>query len=283
MKFNKIFIFLAVILASASLTGCFDDQGDDVLLKDSFVEFEDGRLPNGRTVSFVRLGADQTDLVELQVNRVSTNSASPITVDIEVDPTSTAIRGVHYEFSEASVTIPAGEFTATVPVTVLTGNIDPAETPDLVLKMTAANGAQVSTNYGDLLVAIRVICSSELAGTYKVFWEYLQLGDGAGGAGQTTTNYVIAGSDEVVFTTAGTGVYSVNDISFGMYPGLYDDSAPSGRISEACGEITGDPSNADRYGDPFTINGVVNEDGTISISWSNRDYGDAGDIVLTKK
>ncbi|MBN7811424.1 hypothetical protein J0A68_10690 [Algoriphagus sp. H41] len=282
MKLNKIYIFLATILASLSLTGCFDDQGDDTLLQGTFVEFEDGRLPNGRTASFVRLSANQTDVVELQINRVSTNSSSPITVEVSVDPTSTAVRGVHYEFSGASVTIPAGEFTGMVPVTVLTGNIDPSETPDLVLKMTTASGAEVSTNYGDLLLAIRVICSSELAGTYKVFWEYLQLGDGEGGADQSTTNFVISAADQVVLSNAGTGVYQVNDISFGLYPGLYDDTAPIGKISDACGEITGDPANADRYQDPFTINGMINQDGTISITWSNT-WGDAGDVVLTKQ
>lgn len=282
MKFNKLYIFLVTILASMSLTGCFEEQGDDTILSASYVEFEDGRLPNGRTVSFVRISPDQSDVVELQVNRVSTNSSAPIMVDIAVDPASTAISGVHYNFSGASITIPAGEFTGSVPVTVLTGNIDPSETPNLILKMTTANGAEISTNYGSLRLAIRVICSSELAGTYKVFWEYLQTGDGEGGADQTTTNYVISAADQVVFSAAGTGAYQVNDISFGLYPGLYDDSAPAGKISDACGEITGDPSNADRYGDPFTINGMINEDGTISISWSNT-WGDAGDVILTKQ
>lgn len=282
MKMNKLYLFLVTILASMSLTGCFEEQGDDTILSGSYVEFEDGRLPNGRTVSFVRIGPEQSDVVELQVNRVSTNSSSPITVDIAVDPASTAIAGVHYNFSGASITIPAGEFIASVPVTVLTGNIDPSETPDLILTMTSANGAQISSNYGNLTVAIRVICSSELAGTYKVFWEYLQTGDGEGGADQSTTNYVIAGADQVVLTEAGTGAYQVNDISFGLYPGLYDDSAPAGKIYDACGEITGDDSNADRYGDPFTITGMINEDGTISVSWSNT-WGDAGDVILTKQ
>ncbi len=279
---NKLYLFLAVLAASLSMTACFEEQGGDVLLGGSYVEFEDGRLPNGRTVSFVRTGPDQSDLVELQLNRVSTNSSSPITVNISVDPASTAIAGVHYQFGGQPVTIPAGAFTASVPVTVLTGNIDPSETPNLILNITTANGAEISSNYGDLLLAIRVICASELAGTYKVFWEYLQVGNGEGGAAQSTTNYVIAAADKVVLSGAGTGTFQVNDISFGLYPGLYNDAAPAGRISDACGVITGDPSNADRYGDPFTISGQVNEDGTLSITWSNT-WGDAGDVILTRQ
>lgn len=282
MKMKKLYTFLAVMMVSMSLTACFDDQGGDVLVTGSYVEFEDGRLPNGRTVSFIRIDSDQTDLVELQVNRVSTNSTAPITVDITVDPTSTAIRGVHYELTEQSVTIPAGQFLGSIPVTVLTGNIDPSEAPDLILTMTTATGATVSSNYGDLTLAIRVICPSELAGTYKVFWEYLQTGDGEGGPDQIRTDFVIGAADEVMFTAAGTGEYLVDDISFGMYPGLYGGAAPSGKIYDACGEITGDPANVDEYSDPFTINGAMNEDGTISISWSNT-WGDGGDVVLTKQ
>lgn len=282
MKLNKLYIFLAVLMTSLSMTACFEEQGGDTLLGSSYVEFEDGRLPNGRTVSFVRTGSDQTDVVNLQVNRVSTNGSAPITVDIAVDPASTAVKGVHYEISAASITIPAGQFIAAFPVTVLTGNIDPSETPNLILTMTTANGAEVSTNYGDLTLAIRVICSSELAGTYKVFWEYLQTGDGEGGADETFTDVVIAAADQVVLSAAGTGEYQVSDISFGLYPGRFGYAAPSGKIYDVCGEITGDPSNADQYGDPFTINGQVNEDGTISITWSNT-WGDAGDVILTKQ
>ncbi|GAA0879685.1 hypothetical protein GCM10009119_26540 [Algoriphagus jejuensis] len=282
MKLNKIYVILTSIIASMTMMGCFSEQGDDVILQDSFVEFEDGRLPNGRTVSFVVLDPDQTDIVELQVNRVSTNSSTPITVDISVDPTSTAIAGVHYEFAAQSVTIPAGQFLASVKVKVLTGNIVPSETPDLVLKMTSASGAEISTSYGDLLLALRVICASRLAGTYKVFWEYLQTGDGEGGANQATTDFVIASADQVVLTELAIGSYQVSDISFGLYPGLINEPTPTGKIYEACGVITGDPSNADSYNDPFTINGTLNEDGTISITWSNT-WGDGGDVVLTKQ
>ncbi len=283
MKLNKLYIFLAVILTSMSMTACFDDQGVDTIFDGGFVEFEDGRLPNGRTASFIRLTETQEDMVTLQVNRVSTVSTSPITINIEVDPASTAVSGVHYSLATQTVTIPAGEFIATFDVKVLTGNIDPSETPDLMLLISSADGAEISSNYGDLTVAIRTICPSDLAGTYTVFYEYLQTGDSEGGPNQTATNFVIAAADEVKWEeTSGAANYLIDDMSFGMYPGLYGDAAPSGRISDSCNELTGDSANVDQYGDPFTISGVVNEDGTISLSWSNT-YGDGGDVILTKK
>jgi hypothetical protein len=281
MKFNKLYTFLAVAVVALTTTSCFDDPGTETLYNGNMVEFNAGNLPTGLTSSFVRLTNTQTDVVQVQVNRVSTNSSAPITVNIEADPTSTAVAGVHYSLASKSVVINPGEFVVNFPVTVLTGNITPSETPNLVLKITSASGADVSTNYNDLTIRIRVICSSALAAKYSVFWETLQVGDGDGGADQVLTNYTISSAKEVVFTASGTGSYTVDDISFGMYPGLYNDSKPAGRINDACGKLTGPSTNADRFGDPFTINGVVNANGTLKITWSNT-YGDGGTVILTK-
>ncbi len=281
MKSNKIYIFLVMLVATLTTTACFDDQGSDTLFGGNQVEFNAGNLPNGLTSSFVRLTSAQTDNIDVQVNRVSTSGTGAITVTVEADPTSTAVEGVHYRLPSKSITIPAGEFTAKLPVTVLTGNIDPTETPNLVLKMTSATGAEVSANYGKLTVAIRVICPSDLKGTYTVFWEKLQTGDGSGGPNQTATNFVIAAADKVVITQVSAGLYQMDDMSFGMYPGIYSDAKPVGRMRDNCTKLTGLTSNVDQYADPFTITGVVNADKTIKITWSNT-YGDGGTVILTK-
>lgn len=167
MKSNKIYIFLAMLVATLTTTACFDDQGYDTLYDGNQVEFNAANLPNGLTQSYVRQNATQTDVLNLQINRVSTTGTAPITVNVEADPTSTAVEGVHYRLDSKSITIGAGEFVANLPVTVLTGNINPSETPDLVLNMTSATGADVSANYGKITVKIRVICPSDLAGTWK--------------------------------------------------------------------------------------------------------------------
>lgn len=281
MKSNKIYVFLAMLVATLTTTACFDDQGVDTFFQGNQVEFNAANLPNGLSRSFVRLNATQTDNVDIQVNRVSTSGTAAITVNVEADPTSTAVEGVHYSLASKSITIPAGEFTVNLPVTVLTGNIDPSEKPDLVLKITSATGAEVNANYSTLKLAIRVICPSELEGTYSVFWEKLQTGNGSGGPNQTATNFVISSASTMSFIKTGTGVYTMDDMSFGMYPGVYNDAKPSGRISDNCGVLTGAVSNQDQYEDPFTISGSVNDNGTITIIWSNT-YGDGGTVVLTK-
>lgn len=266
-------------MTSMTMTACFDDQGADTIYSGNFVEFEDGKLPNGITASFVRMSESQEDVVDVRLNRVSTQSTAPITVNIEVDPASTAIAGVHYTLETQTATIAAGEFLSSLPVTVLTGNIDPSEEPDLILNITSAEGAQVSTNYGDVKVAIRIICPSELEGTYSIFYDELYVGSAAGTVSQTLTNFTMDG--KVNFSVSGTGAYLVDDITFGHFPEVYGDAAPSGTVYDACGVITGDASNTDQYGDSYTINGLVNEDGTISISWTNT-YADGGKLVLTK-
>jgi hypothetical protein len=281
MKSNKIYIFLAMLVATLTTTACFDDQGTDTFYGGNQVEFNAGNLPNGLTQSFVRLTAAQTNNVDIQVNRVSTSGTAAIIVNVEADPTSTAVEGVHYTLASKSITIPAGEFTAKLPVTVLTGNIDPSERPDLVLKITSATGAEVSSKYGSLKFAIRVICPSDLKGTYSVFWEKLQTGNGSGGPNQTATNFVISAAKTMSFAQTATGVYTMDDMSFGMYPGIYSDAKPSGRISDNCGKLTGAASNLDQYSDPFSMSGVVNDNGTIRIVWSNT-YGDGGTVILTK-
>jgi len=281
MKSNKIYIFLGMLVATLTATACFDDQGTETFYGGNQVEFNAGNLPNGLASSFVRRNASQTDNVDIQVNRVSTSGAAAITVNVEADPTSTAVEGVHYRLASKSITIPAGEFTAKLPVTVLTGNIDPSETPNLVLKITSATGAEVSSNYGKLTVAIRVICPSDLGGTYSVFWEKLQTGDGSGGPDQIATNFVISAANTISMVQTATGVYTMDDMSFGMYPGIYGVAEPTGRISDNCGKLTGAASNLDQYDDPFTINGVINDNGTITLMWSNT-WGDSGTVVLTK-
>jgi hypothetical protein len=281
MKSNKIYIFLVMLVATLTTTACFDDQGTETFYGGNQVEFNAGNLPNGITSSFVRLTAAQTDNVDIQVNRVSTSGTTAITVNVEADPTSTAVEGVHYRLASKSITIPAGEFTVKLPVTVLTGNIDPSETPNLVLKITSATGVEISSNYGKLTVAIRVICPSDLKSTYTVFWERLQLGDGDGGADQTFTDFVIAAADKVIITQVSAGLYQMDDMSFGMYPGLYSDAKPTGRMRDNCTKLTGLSSNIDRFQDPFTITGTVNTDGKLKITWSNT-WGDGGTVILTK-
>ena len=68
-------------------------------------------------------------------------------------------------------------------------------------------------------------------------------------------------------------------MSFGLYPQAYGDTAPTGQV-DLCGTTISDRGDNDQYGDPFTINGTLNADGSVNITWSNT-YGDTGTVVLT--
>ncbi len=282
MKINKIYTLLALFFLG-TMVSCMDEADFNKVWDGLEVEFDASTLPNGITQNYVRNSLTQTDVANLQINLVGAPQTSPVTVTVEADPESTAVAGVHYTLENNTVTIPAGEVIAQLPVNVLTGNIDPSETPDLILKITSSTGAKVSVNYSDLTFRIRVICPSDLVGTYSVFWQTLITGDGEGGADQTINDFVIGAAPTVELTEAGIGVYQLSDMSFGLYPGLYSDSAPSGTISDNCNTILGAASNADQYGDPFTITGLsVPEEGIVNISWNNT-WGDGGTIVLTKE
>lgn len=207
MKLNKFYIFLAVIATSLSMTACFEDQGADAIFEDNYVEFEDGRLPNGLTSTYVRKSDDQVDQVDIQVNRVSTDASSAITVTVGIDSeASTAVQGVHVDFGGASVTIPAGEWVATFPVTILTGNIEPSESPSLKLTMESATGATMSTNYSTMELNIAVICESNISTASDVWTATSESGYGTFTSKVTVTP--VAGA---------VGEYTVSDISAGLY------------------------------------------------------------------
>ncbi|WP_215225980.1 DUF4843 domain-containing protein [Echinicola shivajiensis] len=277
------YIYLLVALVSFVATSCFDDPGLETTWNGSEIEFNAANLPNGYTENFEKEDGNdtQTDMGMIQVNLVGAPATSDLTIEVAVDPSSTAIQSVHYNLPSNTVTIPAGEVSGTLMVEVLIGNIGLDETPDLVLKITDASGAKISANYGELTYKMRMVCASKLEGTYSVFWETLIYGDSNGGANQTLNNYSFGNTIDI--SKIGTGVYQLSDMTFGLYPNGYNDTAPKGRISDNCNVITGDASNADQYSDPFTINGVSDPDSkTIRIVWSNT-YGDGGTVVLTKE
>lgn len=273
-----------IFLASFAQSGCFDDQGVEILWDGLEVEFQDANLPNGLTQNFILDSPTQTNVVNLQVNLIGSVQPTPITLTIEPDGTSTAIKDVHYSLASNTITIPAGRAVAQFPVTVLTGNFEENETPDLILNIVSTSGAKISANYGSLTFKMRVpVCPSELEGTYRVFWESLTIGDGEGGASQILSNYVIDGFSTIQITSVSVGVYRLSDMSFGLYPGLFSDAAPIGTFTEICGDITGSDTNADRYGDPFTITGTADPiEEVINISWNNT-WGDGGTLILTKE
>jgi hypothetical protein len=275
MKINKIYIFLAMLVATLTTTACFDDQGSDTLFGGNQVEFNAGNLPNGLAVTQVRSSPTQTNVVDIQVNRVSTSASSAVTINLEADPTSTAVSGVHYRLDATSVTIPAGSFVATIPLTILTGNIEPTETPNLVLKMTSATGAEISTAYGALTVRIRVVCPSSISVAADK-WK----ATGTSGYGTFTA--------DVTVTPLANGQYVISDISAGLYKAFGFATTQEVIYSDNCNKLT----FVGRRATEFTITAPVVEPKvgswdpatkTMTVYWSDVPNAINGKTVLVKQ
>lgn len=110
---------------------------------------------------------------EFPINLIGTGngqlSDSNITISYEVDEVaSTATEGVEFDFVDQSgvVTFPAGGSFTEFPLIVNTGQLNPTEKTELVLKLTSANGAVVGAQYNTLRIVF-VGCQSQLAGDYN--------------------------------------------------------------------------------------------------------------------
>lgn len=222
---KKLYIYFAVVFAAMAMTSCFDDPGTEVFIELNQVEFNAGNLPNGLTTTQTRTSNSQTDVLQVQVNRVSTDATAAITMTIAVDPTSTAVNGVHYSLAGNSVTIPAGAFVANFPVTILTGNIAPTELTQLKLVIDTVTGAELSPNYADLAINIRVVCPSAISLATDVW------------AGTSVSRFGTFTAD-VKVTPLGAGRYVVSDISAGLYAANGFSTTQEAIYSDNCGNLT---------------------------------------------
>lgn len=124
---------------------------------------------------------------------------------------------------------------------------------------------------------IPVVCPSSLGGTFQ--FKTTNISAGAGGnagacGGEATGTVTIA----AVANT--TGVYTVSDVSFGVFGCAWSDTPPAGsvRLNDACGALSF--SGSDKYGDAYTFTFVSNTGTELTFDWVNT-YGDGGRTVLT--
>lgn len=272
---KKLYIYFAVVFAAMAMTSCFDDPGTDVFIELNQVEFNAGNLPNGLTSTQTRSSDTQTDLLQVQVNRVSTIATSAVTLTIAVDPTSTAVKGVHYSLESNTVTIPAGEFVANFPVTILTGNISPTETPQLKLLITSATGAELSPNYADLAINIRVVCPSAISVATDVW-----VATGVSGFGTFTA--------DVKVTPLGSGRYVISDVSAGLYAAFGFSTTQEAIYSDNCNALTFVQSRQTEFSisapvvDP-KVGSYNAATKTMVVYWHDPQNGINGRTTLVKK
>lgn len=149
---------------AAFAIGCDDDDVRTAGPNETIVGFTTGFNPNYR----VDL---ETAVMNVPVNLISyQNETFPddVTVQISVNPESTAEAGVHYETFANSVTVPSGSTVAFLPVTVKPIEFDPNDPTTLVLDMTTVTteNAVIGMQYQKLVISLQGICVSSLGGNY---------------------------------------------------------------------------------------------------------------------
>lgn len=261
--------FATILITLLGLVGvsCMEESGFNIVWNGLEVEFEEASRPNGAVRRVVtQNSATQVDQTSVRINLVGAHINEPVEVTIGVDPSSTAVRNVHFRLLVSQVTIAPNTSFVEVPIEILTGNLGSEEEPNLVLAILDAGNTKISANYHKVTVEIRLSCPSDLAGRYST------VTSGPGG----TTNY------EVTITEIEPFTYRISDITGGVYSQVFGGNDNPAIFTELCGEITiTDQPDVVFGGGAFNGTGRVNADGTLRITWSN-DAEDSGVTTLTR-
>lgn len=162
---------LILVLSLGALNSCLVDQTTRYDANDdgpNLAGFADTRTAFG----FVANGDEYVFTVRMKlIGPTSMDVTDDVVVTIDSDPTSTAVKGVHFRLDQPSITLKkADNYLGLIPITILTeGIIAPlAKAPILVLKVVSATGAENVLNNGKKIeITLNYGCFSNLAGTYN--------------------------------------------------------------------------------------------------------------------
>lgn len=230
--FNKLkYITVAVLVLG--LSGCdalLDDEVTDFGTGPNFVGFASSAM----TLAAVTDGSEYQMEVPLRIIGPTVPGLdSEVTVDITVDPSSTAIEGTHFSLPSTTVTLTPSSsqedvFTGSMPITILTeGLVAPLdETPVLVLNMT-----NLSTSENVVINDKRETTSINLA--YACPFD---INDFAGTYIATTDEFEIyLGETKPFEVVVGPGENQLTLVNFAAHPEEYDLVVD---VDPATGEIT---------------------------------------------
>ena len=158
-------------------------------------------------------------------------SDSDIVVSYEVDPSSTAVEGVEYDFvdTSGSIVIPAGGTFGNFPINVNTGQLNPTMKTQLILNLTSTSaGSVIGSQYAQLKITF-VGCQSQLQGSYTAVISTV-----AGTSTRTDESITVVGVNR--FKTTYVGRYSAATFT------------PQGyQFVDICGEISVPDQNLGQY------------------------------------
>lgn len=127
-------------------------------------------------------------------------------------------------------------------------------------------------NSEHVLTLAEINCEYEIEGTYTVTTT------------QANPAFCNGVTNTVQVAIIGEGLFTITDLTGGLYKNCYAQGATDnpGRIVGQCNGGNGlqiiDQPDVVYGGDVFNGNGLINEDGSFTISWSNN-YGDRGTSV----
>lgn len=248
---KTIKILSVIIIALFSLNSCIDDKvlDDDFENTPSVMSFEKSKY--SATITADGSTANHT-LAVLLKGPQSGAITNDITASVTVDPSSTAVEGVHYTLNTNMVTFsPSNNLINNIDFVVLSAGITAPASETLVLNLTNSSDSSIlsSGRSGSVIITIQYLCFSDMGGNYS------NADVPSGAAGEATT------------TETGAGSYTVSALPYlgwgGTTPITFDIIEDCGTITIVGGELTnagylttgGGEVSAD--GNSFTINYIV--------------------------
>ena len=166
MKKLKI-LFLSLIAMTSVVSCVVEDEVASEQLTDT--PYAVGFKRASKSVNVLLTGEVQTinEPIEILGGSDFTDNNPEIEVNLAVDPSSTAVEGTHFTMATKKVVIPAGARFVTIPIKILSENIQVNNNKRIVLNVTSANGSVIPTANKKLTVTLVGVCVSDLAGEYS--------------------------------------------------------------------------------------------------------------------
>lgn len=273
MKTIKYILFFA--LSFAAFTSCLVEDTEPSAINEDGPNLA-GFAQKSLSIAAISDGKEYDKLINMEVKGPTFKGMTEdVTVTIAVDPSSTAIEGVHFSFASKTMTLSASNnYLGKLPITMLTEGIDAplAVAPVLKLKVTDATGTNVVANGMLMTVNFNYLCFSNLSGMYSLTME-------------RDNGATVLFPNEEIFEM-GTGYYKTTS----TYRWAVGSIAPDHGMNfyDVCNEISvpdqkglqGAISN-DLYATPGKTSSVNPVTGTITIYYTMTFGATVGNVVAT--
>lgn len=272
----KTFKYILICMLSfASLTSCIVDDTEPSLANGAGPNLA-GFAQKSMSIAGISNGNEYANLINMEVKGPTFKEMTEdVTVTIAVDPSSTAIEGVHFKITSKTLTLSASNnYLGQIPITLLTKGITAplAVAPVLKLKVTNATGTNVVANGMLMTVNFNYLCFSNLAGMYSLKME-------------RDNGPTVLFPNEEIFEL-GTGYYKTSS----TYRWAVGSLAPDHGMNfyDVCGEISVPNQKAlqgsignNVYATPAKTSSVDPVTGTITIYYTITFGATVGNVVAT--